>query len=68
MNRKEFGQNVRQTRRELGIRQDIMASKCGVSCTSIQQIETGALKVSKEMMFKICDILGPLNVESVNHQ
>ena len=62
MNRKEFGQNVRKVRRELGIRQDIMASKCGVSCTSIQQIETGSLNASKEMVFKIFDILGPLSV------
>lgn len=57
MNSKEFGQNVRQARREAKIALASFASMCGVSPSYIQRIETGHDSPSKLLADKIINAL-----------
>lgn len=57
MDYKLFGQNIKERRRELKLRQEQVAEMCECSTSHIGQIENGRVKPSLEMSVKIANAL-----------
>jgi HTH-type transcriptional regulator / antitoxin HipB len=54
----EIGARIRDTRRELGLRQDEMAIAAGVSTRAIHQIENGKPTSRLDVLTRVLDVLG----------
>lgn len=52
-----LGLAIRSVRRQLSITQYDLAEKCGVSQTSLSQIENGVKRPSNRTIKKICEVL-----------
>lgn len=52
-----LGFAIRSIRRQLGITQHELADKCGISQTSLSQIENAVKRPSNKTIQKICDVL-----------
>lgn len=56
--REEIGGKLHEIRRARNMTQDELASKCGITRTTISKIERGRFSVSVDMLARICDVLG----------
>lgn len=56
--REEIGGKLHEIRRARNMTQDELASKCGITRTTISKIERGKFSVSVDMLARICDVLG----------
>lgn len=52
-----LGNAIRSVRKELDISQRKLAESCGISQTSLSQIETGSKRPSQRTLKKICEVL-----------
>lgn len=52
-----IGKRVKQVRESLGVKQNWLANKVGMSATWLHDIESGRLRLSAEMAKKIADAL-----------
>lgn len=52
-----IGYAIKSIRRQLGITQYDLADKCGISQTSLSQIENGIKRPSNRTIKKICQVL-----------
>lgn len=58
MNKIEFGNKIKESRTELGLKQIDCARHCGVSTVSFQNWERGICEPKPDKMELICDFLG----------
>ena len=56
--REEIGGKLHEIRRTRNMTQDELASKCGITRTTISKIERGRFSVSVDMLSRICEELG----------
>ena len=56
--RKEFGQQLKTARQELGLSQGALAGKIGITPSSISQYESGGADTSIPTLIRLCKILG----------
>lgn len=68
MDYKTFGQNVRQLRVALRLRQEDVAETCDCSASHIGQIENGRVKPSLEMTVKIANALNATTDQLLAHE
>ena len=54
----EFGKRVRSARGKAGLTQEMLASRIGLSRTSVTNIEKGRQKVSLDMVYTVAKALG----------
>ncbi len=52
-----IGYAIKSIRRQLGITQYDLADKCGISQTSLSQIENGIKRPSNRTIKKVCEVL-----------
>ena len=53
-----LGKRVRTRRKMMGLTQEALAEKLGISCSFVGHIERGSRKMSMETLIKISDIMG----------
>lgn len=56
--REEIGGKINEIRRARNMTQEELASKCGITRTTISKIEHGKFSVSVDMLARICEELG----------
>lgn len=54
----EFTEKLQKLRKDKGFTQSELAAKVGVSCRSIQNYELGARYPKREILNKLCSVLG----------
>jgi transcriptional regulator with XRE-family HTH domain len=54
---KYIGAQMRERRQAIGLSQEALAGKLGVSFQQVQKYETGANRVSAARLFDICEVL-----------
>ena len=52
-----LGIAIKAIRRQVGITQNELAERCGISQTSLSQIETGIKRPSARTLKKVCEVL-----------
>lgn len=53
-----LGKRIRTRRKMMGLTQEALAEKLGISCSFVGHIERGSRKMSMETLIKISDIMG----------
>lgn len=53
----EFGRNLATVRRGLGVTQEELSHRSGLSLSQIARIETGAINTTLNTVFEICEAL-----------
>ena len=53
-----LGKRVRTRRKMMGLTQEALAEKLGISCSFVGHIERGSRKMSMETLINISDIMG----------
>ena len=53
-----LGKRVRTRRKMMGLTQEALAEKLGISCSFVGHIERGSRKMSMETLIKLSDVMG----------
>ena len=53
-----IGERIKRTRKSMGLTQDVLAEKLGVSIGYVSQVERGITKISLDLLGAISSILG----------
>lgn len=58
MDYKDLGNRIRNSRREMGLTQEELAEKAGISASFLGHIERGSRVASLETLVDLCNLLG----------